>query len=61
MKINTFQELSTHGKKFVSKMNQNNIPKDLQRAMLKAYIAGYITRNRYNIRLTEEQITELVG
>jgi len=61
MKVNSFQEFLTHSKKFVTKMNQNSIPKDLQRAMLRAYIAGYITRNRYNIHLTETQITELIG
>lgn len=61
MKVNNFQEFLTHSKKFVTKMNQNSIPKDLQRVMLRAYIAGYIVRHKYKIKLTENQITELVG
>ena len=61
MRINSFQEFLKHCQRFVRRMKEENIPIDLQKSMLKAYIAGYITRNQYKIHLQESHITELIS
>lgn len=61
MRINSFQEFLKHCQRFVRRMNEENIPTNLQKSMLRAYIAGYITRNQYQIHLQESHITELIS
>lgn len=61
MKIDNFQKFSMYCQKFVNRMKEENIPIDLQKVMLKAYIAGYITRNQYKIHLQNYHITELIS
>lgn len=61
MKIDNFQKFSMYCQKFVNRMKEENIPTNLQKAMLKAYIASYKSRNNYHITISKSHITELIS
>ena len=61
MKIGNFQQFLKYCQRFSSRMNEENIPTNMKKAMLRAYIAGYITRNGYKIHLQDNHITELIS
>ena len=61
MSANNFKSFLSHCSNFVLKMNKNHLSKNVQKVMLKAYIAGYVANNKLKIRLADSHITELVG
>ena len=61
MRIDSFQNFLKHCQRFTIRIKEENIPTDLQESMLRAYIAGYISRNQYQIHLSEFHITELIS
>lgn len=61
MTVNNFKILLNNCRNFVNKMNRDNIPKDIQKVMLRAYITGYSDNQGIKINPTEYNITELVA
>jgi hypothetical protein len=52
MMYNRFKEIMYYCKKFIEKMNQENIPRETQKILLKAYLTGFnININEYNLNL----------
>lgn len=52
MTYNRFQKIMYYCRRFIEKMNQENIPRDTQKVLLKVYLSSFkININEYNLNL----------
>lgn len=61
MTITAFNKFMQDLKNFVNKMNENNIPKNEQKILLKHYVAIYNIQYNSKINLNKNNIDLLIG
>jgi hypothetical protein len=61
MTITAFNKFMQDLKKFIDRMNENNIPKNEQKILLKHYVAIYNIQHDSRISLNQDNIDLLIG